>query len=195
MAFDPKKWTIKTQEAFAAAIDQAKELSNPELTPDHVLGAMMRQDGTIVPAVLAKLGQAPLMVRNKVDERVAGPAEGVRRRRTADEQGADQQGQQRREVPEGSRRRLLVRRAPAARDERPTRRRLRRAARRAEGRARFAPHHRSEPRGEVRRPREVRPGPHRTRRRTARSIPSSDATTRSGAPSRCCHGAPRTTRC
>jgi len=70
MAIDPKKWTLKTQEAFSAAIDQAKELSNPELTPDHVLGAMMRQDGTIVPAVLAKLGQAPLMVRNRVDEAV-----------------------------------------------------------------------------------------------------------------------------
>ena len=68
MAFDPKKWTIKTQEAFAGAIDQAKDLSNPELTTDHVLGAMMRQDGTIIPAVLAKLGQAPLMVRNKLDE-------------------------------------------------------------------------------------------------------------------------------
>ena len=40
MAIDPKKWTLKTQEAFAAAIDQAKELSNPELTPDHVLGAI-----------------------------------------------------------------------------------------------------------------------------------------------------------
>ncbi len=70
MAIDPKKWTLKTQEAFAAAIDQAKELSNPEITPDHVLGAMMRQEGTIVPAVLAKLGQAPLMVRNRVDEAV-----------------------------------------------------------------------------------------------------------------------------
>ena len=70
MAFDPKKWTIKTQEAFAGAIDQAKDLSNPELTTDHVLGAMMRQDGTIIPAVLAKPGQAPLMVRNKLDERV-----------------------------------------------------------------------------------------------------------------------------
>jgi ATP-dependent Clp protease ATP-binding subunit ClpB len=70
MAIDPKTWTLKTQEAFSAAIDQAKELSNPELTPDHVLGAMMRQDGTIVPAVLAKLGQAPLMVRNRVDEAV-----------------------------------------------------------------------------------------------------------------------------
>jgi len=70
MAFDPKKWTLKTQEAFAAAIDQAKERSNPELTPDHVLGSMMRQEGTIVPAVLAKLGQAPLMVRNRADEAV-----------------------------------------------------------------------------------------------------------------------------
>ena len=70
MAFDPKKWTIKTQEAFAAAIDDAKARSNPELTPDHVLSAMMRQEGTIVPAVLAKIGLAPLMVRNQADEAV-----------------------------------------------------------------------------------------------------------------------------
>ena len=42
MAFDPKKWTIKTQEAFGAAIDNAKARSNPELTPDHVMAAMMR---------------------------------------------------------------------------------------------------------------------------------------------------------
>jgi ATP-dependent Clp protease ATP-binding subunit ClpB len=70
VAIDPKKWTIKTQEAFAAAIDQAKERSNPELTPDHLLGALTRQDGTIVPAILAKLGQAPLMVRNRADEAV-----------------------------------------------------------------------------------------------------------------------------
>jgi ATP-dependent Clp protease ATP-binding subunit ClpB len=70
VAFDPKKWTLKTNEAFAAAIDQAKALSNPELTPDHLLAAMMRQDDTIVPAVLAKLGLAPLMVRNKADEAV-----------------------------------------------------------------------------------------------------------------------------
>ncbi len=71
MALDPKKWTLKTQEAMAAAIDQAKGNSNPELTPDHLLAALTRQDDTIVPAVLAKLGQAPLMVRNKADEAVA----------------------------------------------------------------------------------------------------------------------------
>src|SRR5918993_679576 len=71
MALDPKKWTLKTQEAMAAAIDQAKAFSNPELTPDHVLGALTRQDDTIVPAVLAKLGQARLRIRNKADEAVA----------------------------------------------------------------------------------------------------------------------------
>jgi ATP-dependent Clp protease ATP-binding subunit ClpB len=71
MALDPKKWTLKTQEAVAAAVDQAKANSNPELTPDHLLAALTRQDDTIVPAVLAKIGQAPLMVRNKADEAVA----------------------------------------------------------------------------------------------------------------------------
>ena len=47
MAFDPKKWTLKTNEAFAAAIDQAKALSNPELTPDHLIAAMMRQENLL----------------------------------------------------------------------------------------------------------------------------------------------------
>jgi ATP-dependent Clp protease ATP-binding subunit ClpB len=71
MALDPKKWTLKMQEAMAAAIDTAKGLANPELTPDHLLAALTAQDDTIVPAVLAKLGQAPLMVRNKAEEAVA----------------------------------------------------------------------------------------------------------------------------
>ena len=52
MALDPKKWTTKTQEAMAAAIDQAKANANPELTPDHVLAALTTQQDTIVPAVL-----------------------------------------------------------------------------------------------------------------------------------------------
>jgi len=71
MALDPNKWTLKTNEAFAAAVEHAKSLSNPEITPDHVLAALMRQDDTIVPAVLAKLGLAPLMMRNQADDAVA----------------------------------------------------------------------------------------------------------------------------
>ncbi|MEY2958204.1 MAG: chaperone protein ClpB [Actinomycetota bacterium] len=65
MAFDPKSWTIKTQEAFAAAIDRATAASNPELTPDHLLVAITSQDGTVVAPVLAKLGQSPGMVRDR----------------------------------------------------------------------------------------------------------------------------------
>jgi ATP-dependent Clp protease ATP-binding subunit ClpB len=71
MAFDPKKWTHTTNAAMAAAIDLARANNNPELTPDHVMAALSRQDNTITPAVLAKLGLAPLMVRNKADEAVS----------------------------------------------------------------------------------------------------------------------------
>ncbi len=65
MAIDPKTWTVKTQEAFSAAIDRAKASSNPELTADHLLVALTSQDGTIVAPVLAKLGQSPGMVRDR----------------------------------------------------------------------------------------------------------------------------------
>jgi ATP-dependent Clp protease ATP-binding subunit ClpB len=71
VALDPKKWTAKTQEAYQAAEAQAKGNSNPELSPDHLLAALFRQDGTIVPAVAQKLGLAPLMLRNRADEAVA----------------------------------------------------------------------------------------------------------------------------
>jgi ATP-dependent Clp protease ATP-binding subunit ClpB len=71
VALDPKKWTAKTQEAYQLAEAQAKGNSNPEMTPDHMVAALFRQDGTIVPAVVQKLGLAPLMLRNRADEAVA----------------------------------------------------------------------------------------------------------------------------
>ena len=70
MAIDPKKWTQKTQEAVAAAMEDARGRSNPEFTPDHLMAALMRQDGTIIPAVLQAVGVAPLMLRNKADAAV-----------------------------------------------------------------------------------------------------------------------------
>ena len=71
MSVDPKKWTQKTQEAVTAALEDARGRSNPELTTDHLLSALLRQDGTIVPAILQAVGVAPLMMRNKADEAVA----------------------------------------------------------------------------------------------------------------------------
>ncbi len=70
MALDPNRWTIKTQEAFSAAVDAAKAANNPEVTPDHLLAALLRQDDSVVLPVLQKLGLAPLMLRNRADEAV-----------------------------------------------------------------------------------------------------------------------------
>ena len=71
MALDPNKWTHKTQEAFAAALEQAKANSNPEVTPDHLMSALFRQDDTLVLPIIQKLGLAPLMLRNRADEAVS----------------------------------------------------------------------------------------------------------------------------
>ncbi|HEX9260256.1 MAG TPA: AAA family ATPase [Acidimicrobiales bacterium] len=68
---NPNKWTLKTQEAVAAALESAKANSNPEVTPQHVLAALLRQDDSIVLPVVQKLGVAPLMLRNRADEAVA----------------------------------------------------------------------------------------------------------------------------
>ncbi len=68
---DPNKWTQKTQEAVAAAQELARSNSNPELTPDHLLATLLRQDGSIVLPVVQKLGLAPLMLRNRADEAVS----------------------------------------------------------------------------------------------------------------------------
>jgi ATP-dependent Clp protease ATP-binding subunit ClpB len=70
MAINPNKWTMKTQEAVAAAMEQAKANSNPELTPDHLLVALLGQADSIVLPVVQKLGLAPLMLRNRAEEAV-----------------------------------------------------------------------------------------------------------------------------
>jgi ATP-dependent Clp protease ATP-binding subunit ClpB len=69
---DPKKWTTKTNEAIAAAMQLAVSNSNPELTPDHVLIALTSQNDTVVPALLAKLGIAATMLRDRAQVVVNG---------------------------------------------------------------------------------------------------------------------------
>ena len=71
MAFDPKKWTTKTSEAIAAAMQSATSNNNPELTADHVMAVLCRQTDTVVPAVLSKLGIAATMLSERADEAVA----------------------------------------------------------------------------------------------------------------------------
>jgi ATP-dependent Clp protease ATP-binding subunit ClpB len=70
VALDPNRWTRKTQEAFSAAVESAKANSNPEVTPDHLLAALLRQDDGIVLPVLTKVGANVVSLRNAADEAV-----------------------------------------------------------------------------------------------------------------------------
>jgi ATP-dependent Clp protease ATP-binding subunit ClpB len=71
MALDPNRWTLKVQEAFSAAAEMAREASNPEVTPDHILAALLRQgDGMVLP-MLQRLGKEALALRNQTDEALA----------------------------------------------------------------------------------------------------------------------------
>ncbi len=71
MALDPNRWTLKTQEAFNAAAESARSRNNAEVTPDHLLLAMLGQESTVVLPVLAKVGLAPLPLRNRIEETLA----------------------------------------------------------------------------------------------------------------------------
>ena len=71
MALDPNRWTLKVQEAFNTAVDAAKAASNPEVTPDHLLLALLGQGEGIVLPMLQRLGKEPLPLRNQVNEALA----------------------------------------------------------------------------------------------------------------------------
>ncbi|MBS1837666.1 MAG: AAA family ATPase [Actinobacteria bacterium] len=71
MPLDPNTWTHKTTEAVNAALSSAREHSNPEATPDHLLAALLRQDDGVVLPVIRKLGIEPLHLRNLADDAVA----------------------------------------------------------------------------------------------------------------------------
>jgi ATP-dependent Clp protease ATP-binding subunit ClpB len=56
------KLTVKAQEAVVEAQNLARGAGNPEATPEHLLVALLRQEGGIVAPILNKLGVAPAAV-------------------------------------------------------------------------------------------------------------------------------------
>ena len=70
-ASDSSRWTIKTQEAFSGATNLAKSAANPEVTPDHLLLALLSQDDGVTLPTLAKMGQSVTNIRNKVNDRLS----------------------------------------------------------------------------------------------------------------------------
>ncbi|HEU5151715.1 MAG TPA: AAA family ATPase [Iamia sp.] len=71
MALDPNRWTLKTQEAFTAATEAARAASNPEVTPDHLLIALLGQAEGVVLPIVEKVGLQPLTLRNAAQDRLA----------------------------------------------------------------------------------------------------------------------------
>src|SRR4051812_31453562 len=62
------RFTNKSQEAFAAAQRIAQARRNSQVTPHHVLVALLEQDGGIVAPVLQRAGADPEAVRRRANE-------------------------------------------------------------------------------------------------------------------------------
>jgi len=67
---DFQKLTIKAQEAFASAQGDAISRGNPELTPDHLLLALLDQEGGVAPRILEKAGTNAGEVRVAAEARL-----------------------------------------------------------------------------------------------------------------------------
>jgi ATP-dependent Clp protease ATP-binding subunit ClpB len=61
------RFTIKAQEAIAAAGQLAERRRNPQVTPEHLLGVLLEQEGGVVAPVLAKLGADAATLRASVN--------------------------------------------------------------------------------------------------------------------------------
>src|SRR5947199_9477772 len=65
------KLTVKAQEAVVEAQNLARGAGNPEVTPEHLLVALLRQEGGIVAPILTKLGLNPGHVEAEAAAEVA----------------------------------------------------------------------------------------------------------------------------
>ena len=72
MRFD--QFTIKAQEAIAAAQTEAAKKDHPEVTPEHLLRALLTQERGVVPAILGKLGADTATLLAEIEKGARRPA-------------------------------------------------------------------------------------------------------------------------
>jgi ATP-dependent Clp protease ATP-binding subunit ClpB len=65
------QFTVKAQEAIAAAQTAAERADSPEVTPEHLLQALVSQEGGVVPAALGKMGVNAGAIAQDVDRALA----------------------------------------------------------------------------------------------------------------------------
>ena len=66
----PDKMTTKSQEAFRAALDLAGRRGNPEILPEHLLIAMLQQEGGVARPLLQKAGADVEALQSDADARL-----------------------------------------------------------------------------------------------------------------------------
>jgi ATP-dependent Clp protease ATP-binding subunit ClpB len=66
----PEKMTIKTQEALGSAQQLATGRQNSSLEPEHLLYALLDQEGGLVPSLLQKIGANTGYIKSKTDAEV-----------------------------------------------------------------------------------------------------------------------------
>jgi ATP-dependent Clp protease ATP-binding subunit ClpB len=67
MSINPDRWTIKTQEAFSAAVERARAAHNAEVSPEHLLAAILDQPEGIAGPILTRIGVEPALVRERIE--------------------------------------------------------------------------------------------------------------------------------
>src|SRR5689334_5251451 len=84
----PDRMTTKSQEALRAAADIAARRGNPEIVPEHLILAMLEQDGGIALPLFTKAGGSSDALLRRAEEhvgklpQVSGGAEPTLSRRT-----------------------------------------------------------------------------------------------------------------
>jgi len=68
----PDRMTTKSQEAFRDGLDLASRRGNPELYPEHILLAMLAQEGGVAAPLLQKAGGDPAQLEAALTRRVDG---------------------------------------------------------------------------------------------------------------------------
>ena len=68
----PDRMTTKSREAFQEWLARASRFGNPELQPEHLLSAMLEQEGGVAAPLLQKAGADPTALRAAVALKVAG---------------------------------------------------------------------------------------------------------------------------
>jgi ATP-dependent Clp protease ATP-binding subunit ClpB len=70
MPIDPERWTNNTKAAFSAATGHAASANNPEMTPAHLLDALLAQDETMTRPLLTQVGVDPDALADKVRQQL-----------------------------------------------------------------------------------------------------------------------------